>query len=521
MTAATAGAPLVSEQLGSGGVAARPVAEAIGVSKRFGASQALRDVSIAIPTGDSRALVGRNGAGKSTLVAALTGLIAPDEGRIRLAGEDAPALSQRERWRERVACVYQKSTVIPTLTVAENLFLNAQPVSGPGWINWASLRRQAERALADWGLEIDVTMEAAGLTVEQRQIVEIARALRQGTRFIILDEPTAQLEGREVTRLFERIERLQQAGVTFLYISHHLEEIYEICHTVTVMRDGQVVANAALADMPKEAVVDAMVGDVPRATHERAKAGTRGQRACLQVRRLTIDAVARDVTFAIDKGECVGLAGLAGSGKDEVGDAIAGLIRPTSGEITVDDQALHYGNVAAVRQQGVGYVPRDRHGRGIIPQLSVAENVTMNIIERLGQGGVIWPQLRDREARRMIQSLQVVTSTPEQPIGELSGGNQQKTVMGRALAADPKVLVLVQPTQGVDIASKEALFGIVDKTRAGGTAVLVVSDDLDELMICDRILVIFQGRLIAEFGSEWQDAELVAAIEGVGFGEQR
>jgi simple sugar transport system ATP-binding protein len=383
------------------------------------------------------------------------------------------------------------------------------------------VRRQAEQALADWGLEIDVDAEASTLTVEQRQIVEIARALRRGSRFIILDEPTAQLEGREVGRLFERIDRLKQAGVTFIYISHHLEEIYEICQSVTVLRDGQVVANAPLSEMPKERVVEAMVGDVPRASERRSapsvQAGT--AKPALRVQDLSVAPLARDISFTIAPGECVGLTGLAGSGKDEIGDAIAGLLAPSSGSILVDERPTRPGDVAAARLQGIGYVPRDRHGRGIVPQLSVAENLTFNIIERLGKAGLISPKVQVSEARRLIGQLQIVTSSPEQPIGELSGGNQQKTVMGRAIAADPRVLVLVQPTQGVDIASKAALFAIVQKAQQAGTAVLVVSDDLDELAICDRVLVIFKGRLVREFAAGWQDAEVVGAIEGIGHGE--
>jgi simple sugar transport system ATP-binding protein len=507
--------------LRAGDAPASPVVEAIGVSKRFGASQALNDVSVVIPAGDSRALVGRNGAGKSTLVGVLTGLLAPDAGQVRFAGDDAPGLADRQAWRERVACVYQRSTVIPTLTVAENLFLNAQPGSG-GWIDWAAVRRRARRVLEEWGLEVDVDADAERLSVEQRQIVEIARALLQGTRFIILDEPTAQLEAREVTRLFERIARLQEGGVTFLYISHHLEEIYEVCRSVTVLRDGKVVANAPLAQMPKDHVVAAMVGDAAR-DHDRhdrrgARADSRAERA-LEVRDLCIADAADKVSFHVAAGETVGLAGLAGSGKEEIGDAIAGLVIPTAGEIRVAGTVLRPGLVAEARRKGVGYVPRDRHRRGMVPQLSLAENLTLTITERLGPVGLIRPGARDREAAKIVRSLEIVASSTEQPIGELSGGNQQKAVMGRALASEPKVLVVLHPMQGVDIASKEALFAILERARAAGTAVLIVSDDLDELVACDRILVIFRGRLVAEFGTEWRDHELVAAIEGVASGD--
>jgi simple sugar transport system ATP-binding protein len=516
--------PAPASTLAGGAVmAGSPVAEAIEVSKRFGASQALSNVSLRVPAGDSRALVGRNGAGKSTLVGVLTGLLAPDSGLVRLAGENAPSLADRQTWRERVACVYQKSTVIPTLTVAENLFLNAHPTSRGGWIAWPALRRKAERVLEEWGLAVDVDLDAGRLSVEQRQIVEIARALLQGTRFIILDEPTAQLEGREVARLFERIARLQAGGVTFLYISHHLEEIYAVCRSVTVLRDGQVVANAPLYEMPKDRVVAAMVGDAVREnggrSRRRAEPGPATARVpCLQVRDLCIDGAAESLSFEVATGESVGLAGLAGSGKEEVGDAIAGLLTPSAGEILVAGTALRPGLVAEARRKGVGYVPRDRHRRGIVPQLSLAENLTLTIIERLGPAGIVWPAERDREATRMVDALEIVASSTEQPISELSGGNQQKAVMGRALASAPMLLVVAHPTQGVDIASKEALFAILEKTRAAGSGVLVISDDLDELVICDRVLVIFRGRLVAEFGSEWRDHELVSAIEGVGRG---
>ncbi|MBN9510621.1 MAG: sugar ABC transporter ATP-binding protein, partial [Alphaproteobacteria bacterium] len=338
-------------------------AEVAEVSKRFGANEALRRVSLTVPPGDARALVGRNGAGKSTLVAVLTGLIAPDAGTVRLADAPAPPLADRRAWRERVACVYQRSTIVPTLTVAENLFLNAQPCFAGGWVRWAALRRRAEAVLAEWGLEIDVTRDAAGLTVEQRQIVEIARALIQGTRFIILDEPTAELEGREVARLFDRVRRLQQGGVTFLYISHHLQEIYEICRSVTVLRDGRVVASAALADMPQADVVAAMVGEVVRTPPRSATPALRAGTPSLAVSALSV-AGAEDISFAIAPGECVGLAGLAGSGKEAIADAVAGLLRPRSGEIRVAGTLLHGGDVVAARLAGVGYVPRDRHAQG-------------------------------------------------------------------------------------------------------------------------------------------------------------
>jgi simple sugar transport system ATP-binding protein len=411
---------------------------------------------------------------------------------------------------------------VPTLTVAENLLLNAQPTGGLGWIRWGAVRREAERVLAGWGMELDVEQECARLSVEQRQIVEIARALIQGARFIILDEPTAELEGREVRRLFDRMSHLQSAGVTFLYISHYLEEIYEVCRSVTVLRDGRVVAEAPLDEMPKERVVGAMVGAARGAGERRragAQAGSARKAPALEVLELQIDGAVFGVSLQVAAGECVGLAGLAGSGKSEIADAIAGLVAPTEGKILVSGAELRGGDVNDARRKGVGYVPRDRHARGIIPLLSIAENMTMTIVERLGPAGVVLPGRQDDAAERMVSALQIVAASTDQPIKELSGGNQQKAVMARALASAPRVLVLLYPTQGVDIASKEALFAIVESARAGGAAVLIVSDELDELSVCDRVLVVFKGRLTWEFPTGWSSEKLVAAIEGVGHGE--
>ena len=498
------------------------IVEVSGVSKSFGTSQALSDVSMRIPAGDSRALVGRNGAGKSTLVGVLTGIIAPDAGRVRFGGEDAPGTAERQKWRDRVACVYQKSTLVPTLTVAENLLLNAQPTGGLGWIRWGAMRKDAERVLAGWGMELDVEQECARLSVEQRQIVEIARALIQGARFIILDEPTAELEGREVRRLFDRISHLQSTGVTFLYISHYLEEIYEVCRSVTVLRDGRVVAEAPLEEMPKERVVRAMVGDGARAAGERRRGDARtscGEAPVLELLGLHIEGAVSGVSLRVSAGECVGLAGLAGSGKSEIGDAIAGLLAPTGGKILVGGAGLRGGDVIDARRKGVGYVPRDRHARGIIPLLSIAENMTMTIVEQMGPAGIVLPGRQDDAAANMVSSLQIVAASTGQPIQELSGGNQQKAVMARALASAPRVLVLLYPTQGVDIASKEALFAIVERARAGGAGVLIVSDELDELSVCDRVLVVFKGQLTEEFPAGWSSEKLVAAIEGIGHGE--
>ncbi|MEU5551264.1 MULTISPECIES: sugar ABC transporter ATP-binding protein [unclassified Micromonospora] len=492
----------------------RPVVEAVNITKRFGSTVALLDAGIVVRPGETHALVGRNGAGKSTLVGILTGLQAADGGAVAFAGRPAPPLGDRDAWRRQVACVYQKSTIIPTLTVAENLFLNRHARGVAGLIQWSRLRRQAEELLATWSVEVDVRQPAASLSVEQRQFVEIARALSFGARFIILDEPTAQLDGAGINRLFTRIRDLRAQGVTFLFISHHLQEIYEICDQVTVFRDARHILTAPVAQLRRPDLVAAMTGEdvtMPEADHRPLAADAP---VLLSVRDLTT-ASGVELSLEARAGEVVGIAGGGGSGKVEVAEAIVGLARAAGGSVVVDGRTLRPGSVPDALDAGVGLVPQDRHREGLVPLLSIAENVTMTVPDRVARRGLISPARRDALARGTIADLAIKASGPQVPVSDLSGGNQQKVVMGRALASEPKVLVLITPTAGVDVRSKQTLLGVVDEVRRGGTTVLVVSDELDDLRICDRVLVMFQGRVVGEMAHGWRDNDLVAAMEGV------
>jgi simple sugar transport system ATP-binding protein len=494
-------------------------AEAEAIWKAFGRTKALQDVSVSVRPGECHALVGRNGAGKSTLVGVLTGLIKPDSGSVRLYGEPAPSLGDRAAWQERVACVYQRSMVIPSLSVGENIFLNR---SEGQFVRWHELRRQARRLLLEWGFDLDVSLPASELSVEQKQIVEIARALAIGARFLILDEPTAALESRAIERLFDRVRRVKASGVAILYISHHLEEVYEICDSATVLRDGKRVVSAAVEELDRDRLVAAMVGgELARTIREQEAAphdvaGT----PRLNVRNLSVQTPlgsVEDVSLSVHAAECVGLFGLRGSGAVAVADAVAGLVKPSAGEIELDGRALRAGRVDAALRRGVAYVPEDRHARGFVPTLGVVENLTLPILERLCSWGLV-SRPRQREAAEAIAGrLQIVAAGGDQLLSELSGGNQQKVVVGRALAARPSLLVVVSPTVGVDVASKEALLGVVGQAREEGTAVLLVSDDLDELRICTRVLVVRRGAIVRELRDPpWDHHELIAAAEGLG-----
>ncbi|MEU5597959.1 sugar ABC transporter ATP-binding protein [Streptomyces sp. NPDC020298] len=496
---------------------AEALVEARGIVKRYGPTTALADGRLTVRPGESHALVGRNGAGKSTLVNVLTGLQAPDEGTVRFDGEPAPPLADRDAWRRKVACVYQKPTVVPELTVAENLFINRQPLTRR-FISWRRLRAEAAELLGTWDVRVDPEARTADLKVEDRQMVEIARALSFGARFIVLDEPTAQLDNREIERLFTRMRALQGSGVTFLFISHHLQEVYEVCQTVTVLRDARWIVTAPVAELPRAALVEAMAGEsvADHRTARAAEAAAEGA-VVLDVRGLTAETYTA-IDLTVRRGEVVGLAGSSGSGKTELAEALAGLRTPTGGTARLEDRDLPFGDVRATLKAGVGCVPRDRHDQGLVAGMTIGDNTTLGVLDRLGRFGFVAPDRKRGFATDLIERLDIHAEGPDQPVSDLSGGNAQKVVMARALARDPRLLVLINPTAGVDVKSKESLLARVDGAREDGTAVLVVSDELDDLRRCDRVLVLFHGRVVAEHPAGWHDHELIASIEGVDHG---
>ncbi|MEV8526193.1 sugar ABC transporter ATP-binding protein [Streptomyces sp. NPDC052000] len=495
-----------------------PVAEATGISKRFGATVALRDARITIAPGESHALVGRNGAGKSTLVSILTGLQQPDTGTLRFSGEPAPAVGDIDAWRSRVACVYQHSNIIGDLTVAENLFLNRQSAGAVQPIRWKQLRLRAQELLGEYDVAVDPAARAKDLTVEQRQFVEIARALSFGARFIILDEPTAKLDARGIGRLFDKLRDLQRQGVAFLFISHHLQEVYDLCTTVTVYRDAGHILTAPVAELGHQALVEAMTGEsaaAVTATTGGPLVSPSDSMELLTIDGLTLPGACEDVSLSVRSGELVGLAGATASGNVQVGEAIAGLHRARDGRIRVGDKTVRTGSVPSALAAGVGLVPEDRHLQGLVHNRSVAENATLTVTDQLGPFGTVLPGRIKEFAGRMIRDLDIKTPGAATPVSALSGGNQQKVVVARALATDPHVLVAIRPTNGVDVKSKEFLLARIRQVADGGKAALIVSDELDDLKICDRVVVMFHGRVVAEFEHGWKDEAVVAAIEGV------
>ncbi|QKW10057.1 sugar ABC transporter ATP-binding protein [Streptomyces sp. NA04227] len=497
---------------------AAPVVEAAGISKRFGATVALSDAKITIAPGESHALVGRNGAGKSTLVSILTGLQRPDTGTLSFSGAPAPAHGDTDAWRSKVACVYQKSMVVGELTVAENLFLHRQSAHSLRPIRWRELRARAAKLLAEYSVDVDPDRKVKELTVEQRQFVEIARALSFGARFIILDEPTARLDARGIERLFTRLRDLQRQGVAFLFISHHLQEVYELCTQVTVYRDARHVLTAPVAGLGHDALVEAMTGESATAPAPGRPAQPLPADApeVLRVSRLGLDEHFSDVSLSVRAGEVVGLAGAAASGCVQLGETVAGLHRPTEGAVEVSGRPVKGGDVPASIRAGVGFVPEDRHLQGLVPDRSVAENATLAVNDQLGPFGLVLPSRTRAFAGRMIAELDVKTPDAATPVSALSGGNQQKVVVARALATDPRVLIAVRPTNGVDVKSKEFLLRRIRQVAEEGRCAVIISDELDDLRGCDRVVTMFHGRVGPEFPRGWSDDQLVAAMEGMG-----
>ncbi|RZS36506.1 monosaccharide ABC transporter ATP-binding protein (CUT2 family) [Herbihabitans rhizosphaerae] len=494
-----------------------PVVEAVGVAKRYGPTVALADGRLSVLPGETHGLVGRNGAGKSTLVGVLTGLLKPDAGDVRFNGEPAPSLGDRAGWRRNVACVYQKPSVVGELSVAENLFLHRQPRGRFGLLSPSKLRRAASDLLEEWAVPVAPDVPAKELTVEQRQLVEIAGALSHGARFVILDEPTAQLEARAIARLFDRLATLREQGVTFLFISHHLPEVYEICQRVTVFRDARHVVTAPVAEMDTDALVAAMIGEareLVRLGEDRSPVPADAE-PVLELENVAVQGIFEPVDLTVRRGEIVGVAGSAASGKRELAEAVVGL-RSRTGTIRAAGRTVRPASVPDSLKAGIGYLPGDRNVDGFVSVLSVAENTTMTVADRLGPAGLVLPKHRDAKARKAIADLDVHTSGPDQLVGELSGGNAQKIVMARALASDPDVLVLVQPTAGVDVRSKESLLGAVDAETRRQRGALLVSDELEDLRVCDRVVVMVAGRVVAEHERGFAEAELVAEIEGIG-----
>jgi len=487
-----------------------PVLRLTGISKRFGAVQALTDVDVALFANEVHALVGENGAGKSTLVKILAGIHQPDAGRIQLSGEDLVLSGPAAARDLGIAVIHQHPNLFPDLTVAENVFVGRLPRNGVRGVDWGELNRTAQRLFENLGVKQSVSVPVRGLSVADQQLVEIAKSLSLDARVLVMDEPTASLSSHEVERLFTIIRQLRARGVAILFVDHRMEEVFEIADRVSVLRDGRHVITAPINELNPAEAIRHMVGRRLETLFPKEQA-TIGEIA-LEVRGLTRRGVFSNASFQVRRGEILGLAGLVGAGRTEIARVLFGIDRADAGEVLVAGKHAEIKSPKDAMRLGIVYVPEDRHAQGLVLDFSIAANVSLPIVERLSRLLVV-----DRVQERQIatdysKQLQVRSTGVEQVASCLSGGNQQKVVIAKWLATKPTVLVLDEPTQGVDIGAKAEVHRIISQLAGQGMAIVLISSELLEVLgMADRIVVLHEGRVAAEFARDDATQERVMA----------
>lgn len=489
--------------------------EMLGIRKHFPGVQALDGVDLRVRPAEIHAVIGENGAGKSTLMKILTGAYTRDAGDIRIDGSSVALSSPQDAERLGVSAVYQELNLVPELSVAENIFLGRQPLTRFRVVDAQTRRRRARELLEVLGAGINVDREVRDLSVGQRQMVEIAKAYGRGPRILVLDEPTSALTVHETTVLFATVQRLREQGTTVIFISHRLKETFEIADSATILRDGRVVGAQPVADLTPRAVAHMMVGrDVKDLFPKRDV--DRGD-VVLEVRGFSSPGQFEDVSFNVRAGEVLGLAGLIGAGRTEVARAIFGLDPHSSGELLLNGEAISINGPQDAIRLGIGYTPEERKVDGLILVLSVRENISLTVISTFARWGIVSKSRERRRVREVVERLAIKPPNPERAVLTLSGGNQQKLVVGRWMMASPRVLFLDEPTRGIDIAAKAEVHQLIGDLVANGVAVVLISSELVEILAAsDRIVVLHEGRVTDEFDrSEATEERVMLAATGV------
>jgi L-arabinose transport system ATP-binding protein len=482
-----------------------------GVSKRFGGTVALKDVSLTLEPGQVVGLVGENGSGKSTLMNVLAGRVVPDSGTVRFGGVELPPGDLRARVRANVGVVFQDPTVCPDLEVSENILLG-RPPARRGWFRWRQLREEAQAAVDASGLRLPVRKRLRDLSQDEAHLTDVVRLLARGTRVLVFDETTASLTADFVERLFRIIETAKADGVACVFISHRLDEVFRICDRVVVLRDGALVMDTPAAATSESEVIRHMVGR-ELSGRTRRQSVDRGE-TVLDVQELRSGVIQEPLSLQVRAGQVVGIGGLVGSGRSTVLEAIYGL-RPRTGQVTVSGRSLSARNVRRAVAGGVGFVPEDRRNDGLAMEMSILSNATL--VEAAGQ-----PMLRFVSRRKdqqvvaaMRTELGLKAPNDGAPVRTLSGGNQQKIVLGRWLARQPKVLLLDEPTRGIDVGAKAEIYSLIDELAASGMAILLVTSELEELLtLSDEIIVLREGRVTARLGEDATEDAIAVAMAG-------
>ncbi len=497
-----------------------------GVTKSFPGVVALSGASLRVGRGEVHALVGQNGAGKSTLVRILTGAHRRDGGTVVFDGRPIDFRSPQAAQVGGVSTIYQEINLVPYRSVAENIFMGREPRSF-GLINWRKMNRDARALLARLGIRIDVTRPLLELNVALQQMVAIARAVSFDSKLVVMDEPTSSLDDREVETLFNVIRGLKADGVSVLFITHRLDELYAVCDRVTIMRDGVTVDERPMAEIGKLELVARMLGKELGEVRREGQTGFRDAgrragsgRALLEVDHIERGRALQGATVAVREGEIVGLAGLLGSGRTEVARVVFGADQIERGEVRFGGQPTHFRGPGDAIRAGIGFCSEDRKVEGIVPHLSVRENLTLAALPVLARHGIVDHDRQREIVDRFIARLGIKTAGPDQPIRELSGGNQQKVLLARWLCLDPKLLILDEPTRGIDVGAKAEIQALVDELADGGLGVLMISSEIEELTEGgDRVVVLRDGRTVAELSHAEADQDTILAAMAQGEGQ--
>jgi ribose transport system ATP-binding protein len=480
--------------------------ELVGISKSFGGVHALRDVDFGLRAGEIHGLVGENGAGKSTMMKIIAGVHTDYAGRFLLDGREVRFRSARDSLRAGIGMVHQELSLVPDLSVAENVFLGTQPVNGMGILQWRRMVRLAREQLAGLGIDVDPLQPVGALPIGLQQLIEIARVIFSGARIIILDEPTSALSPPEIERLFGVLRGLRERGRSIIFISHFLEDILRICDSVTVFRNGRKAASAEAAGIDKGWLIEQMIGR----GHQDLEEGYTGEIALrsdpskpvvLEARGLSLGRTFRDVSFQARSGEVLGLYGYMGCGQLELTRALFGKLRADAGDLRIDGRPVHLRSTAQARRSGIAFVPESRRAM-LFHAEPIYKNASISILGRISRI-LLKPATERRIASRHIEQLRIRTPSPDALLGSLSGGNQQKVALAKWLTYAPKVLILNEPTRGMDVGAKDDVVKIVHGLRDQGLAVVVVSTEPETILaLADRILIMKRGEIVREFANE-------------------